>query len=210
MSSPEPAVRCDAVTRRYGERLAVDGVTLVIEPGERVLLTGGNGAGKTTLLRMLATVLRPHGGSLRIDGRDLPREARPVRALVGYLGHEPLVYPGLTVGENLALYASLQGVPSGSVGDALDRVGLARRRRDLVSELSRGMRQRLAIARAVLHGPSILLLDEPTTGLDADGRERLRTLLAEHGGTAVIATHEPDWFGGIASRRVHLAEGRLA
>jgi heme ABC exporter ATP-binding subunit CcmA len=210
MSSPEPAVRCDAVDRRYGERLALDGVSLTVEPGERVLLTGGNGAGKTTLLRLLATVLRPHAGSVRIAGRELPREARPVRRLVGYLGHEPLVYPGLTVGENLGLYASLQEVDEQAVASSLDLVGLTRRRGDLVSELSRGMRQRLGLARAVLHRPSILLLDEPTTGLDDDGRARLRDLLAGHDGTALIATHEPDWFDGIAGRRLHLAEGRLA
>ena len=178
MSSSEPAVRCDAVSRRYGERLALDAVSLQVAAGERVLLTGGNGAGKTTLLRMLATVLRPHEGTLEIAGHPLPREARRVRPLVGYLGHEPLVYPGLTAGENLELYAALHAAPAARVDAALELVGLARRRHDLASELSRGMRQRLALARAVLHRPRILLLDEPTTGLDDDGRERLRGLLA--------------------------------
>jgi heme exporter protein A len=210
MSSPEPAVRCDAVTRLYGERRALDGVTLAVEPGERVLLTGGNGAGKTTLLRMLATVLRPHGGSVRVAGHELPRAARQVRPLIGYLGHEPLVYPSLTVGENLALYAALHGAAPDQAGRVLDLVGLARRSGDVVSELSRGMRQRLGLARAMLNRPAILLLDEPTTGLDEDGRDRLRTLLEQHEGTALIATHEPDWFGRIAGRRVQLAEGRVA
>ncbi|HEX2587727.1 MAG TPA: heme ABC exporter ATP-binding protein CcmA [Gaiellales bacterium] len=210
MSSPDPAIRCDAVSRRYGERLALDRVTLRVDDGERVLLTGGNGAGKTTLLRMLATVLRPHGGALHVAGHPLPREARRVRPLVGYLGHEPLVYPGLTAGENLELYAALQAVPADRAGAALELVGLDRRRGDLASDLSRGMRQRLALARAVLHRPRILLLDEPTTGLDDDGRERLRGLLAAHDGTAVISTHEPEWFHTLGVRRVALAEGRIA
>jgi heme ABC exporter ATP-binding subunit CcmA len=210
MSSSEPAIRCDAVSRRYGERLALDRVSLLVEPGERVVLTGGNGAGKTTLLRMLATVLRPHEGTLEVAGCALPRQARAVRPLVGYLGHEPLVYPGLTAGENLELYAALQAVPAGAADAALELVGLERRRGDLAAELSRGMRQRLALARALLHRPSILLLDEPTTGLDEDGRERLRRLLASHEGTAVISTHEPAWFETLGVRRVRLAEGRLA
>jgi heme exporter protein A len=210
MSSSDPAIRCDAVSRRYGERLALDRVTLQVDDGERVLLTGGNGAGKTTLLRMLATVLRPHGGALEVAGHPLPREARRVRPLVGYLGHEPLVYPGLSAGENLELYAALQGAPADRAGAALELVGLGRRRGDLASALSRGMRQRLALARAVLHRPRILLLDEPTTGLDDDGRERLRGLLAAHDGTAVISTHEPEWFQALGVRRVALAEGRIA
>jgi heme exporter protein A len=210
MSSSDPAIRCDAVSRRYGERLALDRVTLQVDNGERVLLTGGNGAGKTTLLRMLATVLRPHGGALDVAGHPLPREARRVRPLVGYLGHEPLVYPGLTAGENLDLYAALQGASADRARAALELVGLERRRGDIASDLSRGMRQRLALARAVLHRPRILLLDEPTTGLDDDGRERLRGLLAAHDGTAVISTHEPEWFQPLGVRRVALAEGRIA
>jgi heme ABC exporter ATP-binding subunit CcmA len=210
MSSSEPAVRCDRVSRRYGERLALDRVTLEVRPGERVVLTGGNGAGKTTLLRMLATVLRPHEGTVTIAGHPLPREARRVRPLVGYVGHEPLVYPRLTAAENLELYAALQGVGAAEVDDALDLVGLAGRRRDYASDLSRGMRQRLALARALLHRPRILLLDEPTTGLDEDGRERLHGILAAHEGAAVISTHEPGWFDDLGARRVHLEEGRVA
>lgn len=210
MSSSDPAVRCDAVSRRYGERLALDRVSLQVQPGERVLLTGGNGAGKTTLLRMLATLLRPHEGTVTVAGHPLPREARRVRPLIGYLGHEPLVYPGLTAGENLELYAALHGAPAARVVEALELVGLERRRGGVASELSRGMRQRLALARAVLHRPQILLLDEPTTGLDDDGRERLRGLLASHEGTALISTHEPEWFAPLGVRSVQLAEGRLA
>jgi ABC-type multidrug transport system ATPase subunit len=133
-----------------------------------------------------------------------------VRIRIGYLAHESLVYPGLTAGENLELYAALQGAPAARVDAALELVGLERRRGDLASELSRGMRQRLALARAVVHEPQILLLDEPTTGLDDDGRERLHALLASHHGAAVISTHEPAWFEPLGVRRVAIAEGRLA
>jgi heme exporter protein A len=210
MSSPEPAVRCDGLSRRYGERLALDGVSLRVGEGERLILTGGNGAGKTTLLRVLATVLRPHAGEVSVAGHALPAEARRVRPSIGYLGHEPLVYPTLTVGENLQLYAALYGAGEPEIAAALELVGLGHRRGDAAAELSRGMRQRLALARAVLHRPSLLLLDEPTTGLDEDGRERLNGLLESHSGTALIATHEPDWFAALGGRRLRLVEGRLA
>ena len=202
------AVRCRELTRRYGERLALDRVSLSVAPGERLLLTGGNGAGKTTLLRVLATVLRPHAGEVEIGGHALPREAGRVRATIGYLGHEPLVYPALTVDENLQLYAALYRVGDGEVDAALERVGLERRRRDAAGDLSRGLRQRLGLARALLHRPLLLLLDEPTTGLDDEGRERLRAVLDGHAGAAVIATHEPAWFAGLAGRELRLEAGR--
>ena len=183
MPSPDgDAVACSGLVRRFGERLVLDRLDMRVGAGERLLLTGPNGSGKTTLLRVIATVLRPQGGQVRVWGRPLPGEARRVRADIGYVGHEPLVYPALTVGENLELYASLYGVGGERVGEVLDRVGLAARRRDPVADLSRGMRQRLALARATLHRPALLLLDEPTAGLDDDGRERLRQLLAAHTG----------------------------
>jgi heme exporter protein A len=212
MSSPEraPAVRCDGLTRRYGERVALDAVSLTVAPGERLLLTGGNGAGKTTLLRVLATVLRPHAGEVAIDGHLLPRDARKVRPDIGYVGHEPLVYPVLTARENLELYAALYGVGSERIEQVLDLAGLGGRGADPAGELSRGLRQRLGLARAMLHSPSLLLLDEPTTGLDEDGRERLRGVLDAHRGACVIATHEPDWFTGLEHGRLLLAAGRAA
>jgi heme exporter protein A len=208
MSSSE-AVRARGLVRRFGEREALRGIDLDVAEGELVLLTGPNGAGKTTLLRVLATVLRPTGGSASVLGNELPRSATPARRLLGYAGHEPLLYPLLTAAENLCLYAALQGVEEDAVGRALERVGLARRAADRVSDLSRGMRQRLSLARATLHRPRLLLLDEPVSGLDEDGRGVLRALLRERGVTALVATHEPEWFSGMPNRVVALRDGRV-
>ncbi|HEY2868178.1 MAG TPA: heme ABC exporter ATP-binding protein CcmA [Gaiellales bacterium] len=196
--------------RRFGERAALAGVNLQVAEGEFVLVTGPNGAGKTTLLRVLATVLRPSEGAVSIGGHDLPRAADRARPRIGYVAHGPLTYPGLTARENLELYAALYGVSDDLVGQALDRVGLDDRGRDPVSEFSRGMLQRLALARACLHGPSLLLLDEPTAGLDGDGRELLRDVLAEPGRTVIVSTHEPAWFEGLATSQVPIRAGRVA
>jgi heme ABC exporter ATP-binding subunit CcmA len=209
MSSSE-AVRCSGLVRRFGERDALAGLDLVVADGEVVLLTGPNGAGKTTLLRVLATVLRPSEGSASVYGHELPRQAGPARRLVGYAGHEPLLYPLLTAAENLRLYSALHGSDGAEVEPALERAGMARRAADRVEELSRGMRQRLSLARAMLHDPRLLLLDEPTSGLDDEGRGVLRALLEQPGRTAVIATHEPGWFTGVAGRAVAIDRGRVA
>jgi heme ABC exporter ATP-binding subunit CcmA len=213
MPSPEaetPAVVCDGLVRRFGERTALAGVDLRVAEGEFLLVTGPNGAGKTTLLRVLATVIRPSEGTVAIAGHALPRSAHAARPLVGYVGHGPLTYPGLTAIENLTLYAALYGVPTDRVAPALERVGLEGRGRDVVSEFSRGMSQRLALARALLHRPAVLLLDEPTAGLDSGGQDVLRGLLGEPGRTVIVSTHEPEWFGGLATAQVRIEAGRVA
>ena len=201
---------CEGLVRRFGERAALQGVDLRVAAGAFLLVTGPNGAGKTTLLRVLATVIRPSEGRVAIAGHELPRAAHAARPLVGYVGHGPLTYPGLTALENLALYAALYGVPAERIGPALERVGLASRGRDVAAEFSRGMSQRLALARALLHAPALLLLDEPTAGLDSGGQEVLREVLAEPGRTVVVSTHEPDWFDGLATGQVRIEAGRVA
>ncbi len=210
MPSPSEVVACDGLVRRFGERAALAGVDLRLAAGEFLLITGPNGAGKTTLLRILATVLRPTEGTEAVAGHELPRAATAARPLIGYVAHAPLAYPGLTALENLSLYAALYGVPAEWIDPALERVGLAGRRRDPVAEFSRGMRQRLALARAVLHRPSLLLLDEPTAGLDERRPDVLREVLAEPGRTVIVATHEPGWFEGLATGEVRIDAGRVA
>ncbi|MGZ4481279.1 MAG: heme ABC exporter ATP-binding protein CcmA [Gaiellales bacterium] len=208
MRSPE-AVTCVGLVRRFGSREALAGIDLRVAGGEKVVVTGPNGAGKTTLLRVLATVLRPTAGDVSVGGHSLPRDASRARPMLGFAGHEPPAYPSLTGRENLDLYADLHGLPAARVGEALETVGLTARAGDRVSEFSRGMRQRLALARAVLHRPPLLLLDEPTAGLDDEGQSVLRRLLAEDGRTVIAATHEPGWFSPLATRSVRLDAGRL-
>ena len=201
---------CRGLVRRFGERAALDGLELQVAAGETLLVTGPNGAGKTTLLRVLSTALRATEGEVRVAGRSLPGEARAARPLIGYAGHEPLVYSRLTARENLDLYADLYGLDSATaVPQALSLVGLEARAGDMAAELSRGMLQRLSLARATLHRPALLLLDEPTSGLDTDGLDVLGQVLAEGGRTVVIATHDPDRFPA-AERAVRLERGRVA
>jgi len=158
------AIELDGLERRYGER-----VTLAV--------LGGNGAGKTTLLRVLAGLLRPHAGGVRVLDADLPDERWKLPGQVGYLGHEPLLYRDLTGRENLRYHARLHGVAAERVGTVLEQVGMERRADDPIRELSRGMVQRIAVARAVLHEPPLLLLDEPRANLDPAGAELLDPLI---------------------------------
>jgi heme ABC exporter ATP-binding subunit CcmA len=210
MPSSEPLIRCAALERRFGERRALAGLDLEVAGGETVVVTGPNGAGKTTLLRVLATVLRPTSGEVTVGGHSLPREAMRARPAIGYIAHEPLVYPGLTADENLTLFAALYDVDAGRVGAALELVGLGHRADDLVAEFSRGMLARLAIARATLHDPELLLLDEPTAGLDSDGHTVLAELLERRRGrTALIATHEPERFAEFETRRITVDGGTV-
>jgi heme exporter protein A len=153
---------------------------------------GPNGAGKSTLLRVLATLLRPQGGSTRVLGQELPREAWKVRGRVGLLGHEPLLHRDLTARENLRFHARLHGVPFERIDALLDQVGLRLRGDEPVRELSRGMVQRVAACRAVLHEPEVLLLDEPTANLDPAAADALEPLVGRTSGrTRVVTSHDP-------------------
>jgi heme exporter protein A len=191
------AIELDGLVRRYGERPALDGLTLSLPAGATLVVFGPNGAGKSTLLRVLATLLRPHAGTTRVLGRELPREGWAVRGHVGLLGHDPLLYRDLTARENLRFHARLYDVPLGRVEELLDAVGLARRGGDKVHTFSRGMVQRLAVARAVLHEPDVLLLDEPRANLDPAAAELVEPLIgAASGRTRVVTSHDP--VGGLA------------
>src|SRR4051794_20212205 len=182
------AIELADVGRAYGERVALAGLSLSLEEGRTLAVFGANGAGKTTLLRILATLLRPHRGSARVLGRELPREGWAVRGRVGFLGHEPLLYRDLTARENLRFHARLHGVGLARVEELLRAVGMDRRADAPVPTSSRGMVQRVAVGRAVLHAPELLLLDEPLAGLDPGAAAAVAPLIA--GGTRVLISHD--------------------
>jgi heme exporter protein A len=192
-----PAIELDGLTRRYGERVALRDVTLALPAGETLVVFGPNGAGKSTLLRVLATLLRPHAGTARVLGHALPGEGWAVRGRIGLLGHAPLVYRDLTGRENLAFHARLHDVALERVDVLLDQVGLTARAGDKVNTYSRGMVQRLAVCRAVLHEPELLLLDEPRANLDPAAAELVEPLVGRaSSATRVVTSHDPA--GGLA------------
>jgi heme exporter protein A len=188
----EPALLLDGAVRRYGERAALAGVSFSLPPGATLAVLGANGAGKTTLLRMLATLLRPHGGYVEVLGCALPAEAWRLRGRIGLLAHEPLLYRELTARENLTFHARLHGVAGARVQQALEAVSVAARADEPLRTLSRGTVQRVAIARTVLHDPELLLLDEPRANLDPAASEAVEPLIgAASGRTRVIVSHNP-------------------
>jgi heme exporter protein A len=208
-------VRADGLVRTFAGVPVLSGVDLVVRPAEAVALLGPNGAGKTTLLRCLALLLRPSGGRLALFGEDAAIAAPAVRRRIGYVGHESLCYPDLTAAENLAFYARLYDVPDAAarVGALVAWAGLDAAARRPVRFYSRGMSQRLALARALLHGPDLLLLDEPFTGLDAAAVAALQERLAElraAGHAIVLATHDLDRAAPIATGVAVLHRGRIA
>jgi heme exporter protein A len=192
-----PAIELAGLTRRYGERVALQDVTLTLPAGATLVVFGPNGAGKSTLLRVLATLLRPHAGTVRVLGRALPDEGWAVRGRIGLLAHAPLVYRDLSGRENLAFHARLHGVAFERARELLERVGLSARADDKVHTYSRGMVQRLAVCRAVLHDPEVLLLDEPLANLDPAAAELVEPLIgASSGRTRIVTSHDPA--GGLA------------
>jgi heme exporter protein A len=182
------AIELADLGRAYGERVALAGVSLELEHGRTLAVFGANGAGKTTLLRILATLLRPHHGTARVLGRELPRDGWAVRGKVGFLGHDPLLYRDLTARENLRFHARLHDVAAARIETLLDAVGMRRRADEPVHTYSRGMLQRVAVCRAVLHEPELLLLDEPLAGLDPGAAGAVAPLIA--GGTRVLISHD--------------------
>jgi heme exporter protein A len=201
------ALELEGLARHYGEREALSDVSLSLAEGQTLVVFGPNGAGKTTLLRVLATLLRPHAGSVSVLGHRLPEEAWAIRGRVGLLGHEPLLYRELTARENLRFHARLHGIGEERVRELLDAVEMGVRANEPLRTLSRGMVQRVAVARAVLHDPELLLLDEPNSNLDPAAIELVAPLLgarAAPGGlrTRVICSHDPA--GGVAEADVVL------
>jgi heme exporter protein A len=209
--TPVQALRIDGLTRAYGERAALAGVSLSLREGQTLVVFGPNGAGKTTLLRVLATLLRPHSGRVEVLGCNLPDDAWRVRGRIGLLGHEPLLYRELTPRENLRFHARLHNVQLGRVEELLAAVGIDARANEPLRTLSRGMVQRVAVARAVLHDPELLLLDEPRANLDPAAIELVDPLIGRScKRTRVISSHDPG--GGLAEADVALGlrDGRTA
>jgi len=216
------------LTKAFGSKAALRGVDLRVEPGESLVIFGPNGAGKTTLIRILSSLSRPSSGKVFIGGLDLATHADGIRRYLGVVSHAPLLYDSLTAAENLRFFAQLYGLKNADapIARMLERVGLTQRRHDLVRTFSRGMVQRLAIARALIHDPQVLLLDEPDTGLDPQAAEMLHGLLAQLSGrsgsvadqatgenvqrTIVTVTHSIERGLAIADRVVILVAGRVA
>ena len=199
-------VVANGIAHRFGHELALAGIDLVLDTGEHMAVLGDNGAGKTTLLRVLATALRPTAGDLKIAGLDAFKERRRLRHYIGYVAHAPGLYPALTATENLEFFCDLQDVSRSRAAEAMDTVGLggvAGRRAD---QLSRGMQQRLAIARAILHQPRLLVLDEPDASLGPDAAELLASVMRDR--TVVLATHDHALANRLCARTLVLKHGR--
>ncbi|KAA0212750.1 ABC transporter ATP-binding protein [bacterium] len=208
------AVECRKVSKAYGFAPALREIDLVVERGTRLALLGDNGAGKSTLLKVLATLLRPDSGQCRVLGEEVAQGAQKVRGRLGYLGHDSMLDRVQTMRENLAMFARLYGVAdaAGVVDSLIEKTGAAAFADSPVGELSRGQEQAAALARTLVHGPELLLLDEPANALDPGARERLEALLQEQSrqGTSIIfSSHDHDWAKALATRVVVMAGGRI-
>jgi|SRR5579872_1932891 len=202
------------VEKRYGMRLALRGVSLTIAPGECVALVGHNGSGKTTLLKIAAQLTRPTRGKIDFFAGETSIPLEDVKSRIGMVGHHTLLYEELTAEENLIFFAKLFGLsdPAGKARLALEPVGLSGRATDVVRTFSRGMRQRLSIARALLAGPGLLLLDEAGTGLDPEGQQWLGAAiksLRDTGCTVLMSTHGRNETQGAVTRAIRLEGGKI-
>ena len=196
----------NGLTHWFGPEVALESVDLAIDAGEHMAVLGENGAGKTTLLRILATAARPTSGSLEIMGLDALRERRRLRQRIGYLAHAPGLYPALSAAENLEFFCTLQGVSRARAAETLALVGLESVASRAAGLLSRGMQQRLAIGRAILHQPKLLVLDEPDASLGSDGAELLAAVMKDR--TVVLATHDHALANRLCQRTLMLRHGR--
>lgn len=202
------------LSKKFGSKTVLQGLDLTVQPGELVILQGANGAGKTTLIRILATLTRPTSGDFFIDGHQGSRQAELVRQRIGVMLHQPMLYGELTALENLRFYASLAGVNHSNdlCLEKLRQVGLEASRSTLVHNFSRGMQQRLSLARALIADPPVLLLDEPFTGLDAAHQDQLQEWLQElrlAGKTILVSDHNSHRDARMATRLDYLFHGKI-
>ncbi len=208
-------IQVKKLVKRFGLKTVLKGMDFSVETGEFVALIGPNGAGKTTFLRILSSLARPSMGIVSVAGYELPKEAAEVRRRLGVVSHQPLLYVDLTATENLTFYGRMYNLPdlSTRIEEVLEMVGLIKRRNDLVRTYSRGMQQRLAIGRAVLHDPDVMLFDEPYTGLDQDASAMLDDVLrtvAARGRTVVMTSHDLARTEDLATRFDVLSRGKIA
>jgi len=214
-ASESPAIQVRKLTKSFGHQVALRGVDLCVDEGEFLTLFGPNGAGKTTLIRIIASLARPTAGTVHVQGEDLGKAATAMRRNLGLISHNPLLYGDLTPDENLRFFAKMYDLPRPAqrIDEVLEQVGLSARRRDPVRTFSRGMVQRLTIARAILHDPAIMLLDEPYTGLDLQAADMLRAVLQELAAlnrTVILTTHNLEQGLEMCDRAAILNRGRVA
>jgi heme ABC exporter ATP-binding subunit CcmA len=208
-------IAIESLQKRFGRKLVLDNLNLKVEKGEFMVLFGPNGAGKTTLIKILSTLSRPTSGKVQINGFDLKEEPIEIRSAIGVLSHNPFLYDDLTLMENLVFYSRMYGLKKDkkSIKDLADEVGLFHRLNDRVGEFSRGMKQRAAVARVILHDPPVLLLDEPYTGLDYKAWGMLTDMLTKFckdDKTIVLITHNVELGHKIGHRLAVLVNGKIA
>jgi len=207
-------IQLQQITKTFGARIVLRNLNLTIQEGDFITLMGANGVGKTTLLHLVASLSKPTAGNIIINGYNLAQNAQELRRFIGLVSHKTLLYDDLTADQNLQFYAKLYNVPqvTARIETLLQQVGLWGRQHDPVRVYSRGMQQRLSIARALLHNPPILLLDEPDTGLDQQAAAKLSHLLLEVSGqqrTILMTTHNFEWGVSKGNRVVILARGQV-
>ena len=217
MRDERALIEAENLSKAYGGMPVLRGLCFQVRRGEFVALLGANGSGKSTLLRLLSGLSKPTAGAVRIGGWEMPREAMAVRAQIGLVAHQPLLYENLTARENLDFFGKLYGIEREErerrIQHLLHTVGLRKRADSLVRTFSRGMKQRLSIARASLHQPDVLLLDEPYSGLDQASIERLDEMLAAGlgaGRTIIMSTHQLERVPQSAGRALVLSRGRIS
>jgi heme exporter protein A len=209
---PRWAIEVKKLTKSFNEHLALRGLDLKVESGKALVIFGPNGAGKTTFIKILATIMNPSSGTVLLDGMDIKNQAEKVRRKIGVVSHSTFLYGNLTAYENLEFYRRLYDAPRERILEVTDAVGMSSRLHDRVNTLSRGMQQRFAIARALLHRPAIILLDEPETGLDQQAISLLwDTLRDDSGGkrTVVLTTHNLERGLEMADDLLILSRGKI-